>query len=297
MTTTIVKVEGHDIKVTNHDKVLFPEDGITKGELVEYYKNIAGRMLPEIRGRPLTLQRFPDGIDKEGFFQKSASDYYPEWMETAALEFKKGIQHQTVCNNEAAIVYLASQAVITIHEMLSRMDKLLYPDRMVFDLDPGENDFSLVVHAARHVKKTVEDLGFKAFVMTTGSKGLHVIMPLDRSADFDAVHEYARHLSIRMAKDDPERLSAEIVKEKRGNRLFLDYMRDTFGQTHVAPYSVRPKKGAPVAMPVTWEELDDIEPQSYNIRNVFERLEKKGDPWKDMDKYARGINPSSLQRI
>jgi bifunctional non-homologous end joining protein LigD len=170
--------------------------------------------------------------------------------------------------------------------MLSRYDKLHYPDRMVFDLDPPDDDFSLVAFAARTVKDNVEGLGYRAFVMTTGSRGLHVVIPLDRSADYDTVHEYARRLAERMAKEHPGRLTPEIAKEKRNGRLFLDYMRNTFGQTHVAPYSVRPKKGAPVATPVDWEELDSINSQSFNIRNVFERLKKKGDPWREIDSYA-----------
>ncbi len=185
--TELITVEGHEIKVTHPEKVLFPDSGITKGDLVQYYKDIATGMLPKIRGRPLTMQRFPDGIDKEGFFQKEASDYFPDWVDRASIELKKGtIQHQVVCNNEATLVYLASQAVITMHVMLSREDKLRYPDHLIFDLDPPDDDFGLVVYGAKVVKKTVEEHGFKAFVMTTGSRGLHVVMPLDRSADYDS---------------------------------------------------------------------------------------------------------------
>jgi bifunctional non-homologous end joining protein LigD len=248
-------------------------------------------MVPKIKDRPITVQRFPDGIDREGFFQKEASAYFPEWIDRATIELKNGgIQHQVMCDNEASLVYLASQAVITFHAMLSRMDRLLYPDRMVFDLDPPDDDFGLVVFAAIAVKEKVEGLGFRAFVMTTGSRGLHVVIPLDRSADYDTVHEYTRRMAEVIAKDHPDRLTHDIVKDRRKGRLFLDYMRNTFGQTHVAPYSVRPKKGAPVATPVTWEELDSINSQSYNIRNVSERLKNKGDPWDDMDSYARPVD-------
>ena len=247
-------------------------------------------MVPKIRGRPVTMQRFPDGIGMEGFFQKEASSFFPDWVGRATIELKRGgIQHQVICDNEASIVYLASQAVITFHVMLSRSDKLFYPDRLIFDLDPPDDDFRQVVFAARTVRETVEGLGYKAFVMTTGSRGLHVVIPLDRSSDYDTVHEYARRLADVIAKKHPGSLTTELAKEKREGRLFLDYMRNTFGQTHVAPYSVRPKKGAPVATPVTWEELDSISSQSYNIRNVLERLKKKGDPWKDIDIYARPV--------
>ncbi|HTX43079.1 MAG TPA: non-homologous end-joining DNA ligase [Methanocella sp.] len=302
--TGMIQVNGHEIKVTNPEKVLFPDKGYTKADLVDYYKNIADVMVPEVRGRPTTLQRFPDGIDKPGFFQKEASDYFPGWIRRVTLELNRGgIQHQVACDDAATLAYLASQACITLHVMLSRdiittkhdvvmlsrEDKLKYPDRIVFDLDPADDDFSLVAFGARVIKKEVEGLGFKAFVMTTGSRGLHVVLPLDGSADFDRVHEYARGLSVQIAKKYPDRLTAEIVKERREGRLFLDYMRNSFGQTHVAPYSVRPKPGAPVATPVTWEELDEISSRTYDIRNVFARLKRRGDPWKDIEAYARPI--------
>ncbi len=288
--TGAIKVDGHEIKITNPDKVLFPDKGYTKADLVDYYKNIAKVMLPDVQGRPTTLQRFPDGIDKPGFFQKEASDYFPDWVRRVKLELVNGgIQHQVICDDAATLAYLASQACITLHVMLSREDKVKYPDRIVFDLDPPDNDFSLVAFGAKVIRKEVESLGFKAFVMTTGSRGLHVIVPLDRGADFDRAHEYARRLSEQIAAKHPDRLTAEITKEKRGGRLFLDYMRNTYGQTQVAPYSVRPKPGAPVATPVEWDELDEINSQSYNIKNIFQRLEEKGDPWEGIMKYARGI--------
>lgn len=288
--TETIKADGHEIKVTHPDKVLFPDKGYAKLDLVKYYREIADVMVPEVSGRPTTLQRFPDGIDKPGFFQKEASYYFLDWIRRATLELVKGgIQHQVVCDDAATLAYLASQACITLHVMLSREDKLRYPDRIVFDLDPPDDDFGLVAFGAKVIKKEVEGLGFKAFVMTTGSRGLHVILPLNRSADFESTHEYARRLSERIATKHPDRLTAEIAKEKREGRLFLDYMRNSYGQTHVAPYSVRPKPGAPVATPVTWEGLDDISSQTYNIRNVFDRLKQNGNPWKSIENYARPL--------
>jgi bifunctional non-homologous end joining protein LigD len=286
--TEVLHIDGHDIKVTHPEKALFPEDGITKGELVDYYRRIAGYMVPHVEGRPMTLQRFPDGIDKEGFFQKEASDYFPEWVRRATLELGKGgIQHQVVCDNAATLVYLASQAMITPHVFLSRADKVHYPDKLIFDLDPPDNDFETVRYAAKTLREALEAAGYPVYLMTTGSRGLHVVVPLDRSADFDTVRAFARDFADQMVKKHPEKFTIELSREKRHGRLFLDYLRNSFGQTGVAPYGVRAKKGAPVATPITWKELDDIaSSREYDVRNIFSRMEKWDDAWKGMMRKA-----------
>lgn len=280
--TEVLHIEGHDIKVTNPEKVLFPADGITKGELVDHYRHIAGVMVPLIKGRPLTMQRFPDGIGKEGFFQKEASYYFPEWVHRATLELGKGgIQHQVVCDDAATLVYLASQAMVTPHVFLSRMDKVHYPDRLILDLDPPDNDFETVRSAAKTIRAALEADGYPVYLMTTGSRGLHVVVPLDRSADFEAVRAFARGFGEKLASKYPDRFTTELSKEKRNNRLFLDYLRNSYGQTGVAPYGVRAKNGAPVATPITWDELDEIKSsQEYNIRNIMARMDRRGDAWK-----------------
>jgi bifunctional non-homologous end joining protein LigD len=289
--TAILHVSGHDIKVTNPDKVLFPGDGITKGELVDYYHRISGMMVPLIEGRPMTMQRFPDGIGKEGFFQKEASDYFPEWVHRATLELGKGgIQHQVVCDDAATLVYLASQAMITPHVFLSRVDKVHYPDKLIFDLDPPDDNFDTVRDAAKTLREALEADGYPVYLMTTGSRGLHVVVPLDRSADFDAVRAFARSFAEKVSEKHPDQYTVELSKEKRRGRLFLDYLRNSYGQTGVAPYGVRAKKGAPVATPITWPELDDISSsQEYNVRNIFARMDKRGDAWKGMMKDASHI--------
>lgn len=284
-------VDGHDIKVTNPDKVLFPGEGITKGELVDYYRRIADAMVPLIRERPLTMQRFPDGIDKEGFFQKEASYYFPDWVHRATLELEKGgVQHQVVCDDAASLVYLASQAMITPHVFLSRIDKVHYPDRLIFDLDPPDNNFETVRPAAKTLREALEADGYPVYLMTTGSRGLHVVVPLDRSAGFDTVRAFARDFGEKLAARYPDRFTVELSKEKRRSRLFLDYLRNSYGQTGVAPYGVRAKNGAPVATPITWDELDDIKSsQEYNVRNIFGRMDKRGDAWKRIEKDATHI--------
>lgn len=289
--TEKIDPDSHEIRISHPDKVLFPDDRITKGDLVDYYRRIADTMIPYVKDRPMSLQRFPNGIGKEGFFQKEASEYFPEWIHRATLELEKGrIQHQVLCNDAETLVYLANQDCITLHVFLSRADKIHNPDRMIFDLDPGDHDFDKVKFAANLLREKLADIEMTAFLMTTGSRGLHVVVPLDRSADFETVRAFAHDLASGLVKSSPGQLTIETYKEKRQGRLFLDYLRNSYGQTAVAPYSVRAISGAPVATPIYWEELESLETsRKYNIKNVFGRLEEKGDPWKDMMKHAVSI--------
>jgi bifunctional non-homologous end joining protein LigD len=290
--TETLKVGPHEVKITHPDKLLFPEDGISKNDLVDYYTGVAPTMLPYMKGRPISMQRFPDGIDKPGFFEKKVPDYFPEWIDRASIEVKEEghNQEQVVCDNASTLVYLANQDCITPHTWLSRADKLNCPDQVILDLDPPDGDFGGVVLAAKELRKALKDEGLAPYVMTTGSRGLHVLVPLDRSADFDAIRAYAGGLSARLAKEQPDRFTVEMSKEKRGKRLFLDYLRNSYGQTSVPPYAVRAKRGAPVATPLEWHELDEgITSQSFNIRNLFKRLSKKGDPWKGIMDHARPL--------
>ena len=290
-----INVGSREVKVTHPDKVLFPEDGITKRELIDYYLGVAEVMVPLVSGRPLTMQRFPDGIDKPGFFQKEAPYYLPDWIRTATFELHDGRkQRQILADDAATLAWIANQDSITEHVWLSRADDLARPDELVFDLDPPDDDFDLVRFAAWTIRAKLQDLGMPAFVMTTGSRGLHVVVPLDRSAGagFDQVRAWAKELAGKLAWSIPDSFTIELPKEKRGHRLFIDYTRNAFGQTKVAPYSVRPKRGAPVATPVEWDELEQISSsQAYNVRNVRKRVAEKGDPWKSMYKYATALKP------
>jgi bifunctional non-homologous end joining protein LigD len=282
-----IEVDSRAVEISHPDKVLFPEDGITKRELADYFRDVADVAVPLVRDRPLTMQRFTDGIDKPGFFQKEAPYYLPDWVRTVTFELKEGRkQRQILCNDAATLVWMANQDCITQHVWLSRADRLTYPDMMVFDLDPPDDDFDIVRFAARTIRAKLQDMDMPAYAMTTGSRGLHVVTPLDRSADFETVRAWARSLAEKLAWSIPDSFTTEIRKEKRGQRLFIDYTRNAFGQTKVAPYTVRPKRGAPVATPVEWDELDHIHSQTYNVRNVLKRVAEKGDPWRGMEKYA-----------
>jgi len=285
--------DGHEVDLQNLDKVLFPDAGLTKGDLVDYYERVAEWMLPHLRGRPLSLERFPDGLAGEGFYQKQTPDYFPPWIATASVPVKgKGdSQSQVVCENQATLVYLANQACVTPHVWLSRRDRLDVPDRMVFDLDPPSEDFAPVRSAARVVRERLADLGLSASLMLTGSKGAHVVVPLRRESEFDRVRALARRIAGELSEERSDELTVEQRKSERGGRVFLDTARNAYGQTTVAPYAVRARPGAPVAVPIDWDELDSsgLVSSRYTIENLFRRLAQKDDPWRDIDESAQSL--------
>jgi bifunctional non-homologous end joining protein LigD len=282
-----IKVGTRTIELSNTDKLLFPKDGITKGDVIEYYRTIAPIMLPLVRGRLIAMQRFPNGIASEGFFQKEAGEYFPAWIKRKAVKKKGGVVNYVVLSDAATLVYLANQGCLTPHIWLSKAAKLNYPDRMIFDLDPSGKDFSLVIAGAKELKKRLEADGLTPFVMTTGSRGLHVVVPLKPRVPFDEVRDYARAVAESMATDDPKHFTVELRKDKRKDRVFIDYLRNSFGATGVAPYAIRPLPGAPVATPLDWAELTSrLTAQKYTIANVLQRLRKRADPWHGLNKQA-----------
>ncbi|MGD2065106.1 MAG: non-homologous end-joining DNA ligase [Dehalococcoidia bacterium] len=293
-----MRIGDYTIELSNTDKVLFPLHEITKGDLIDYYHKIAKVMLPYLKGRPITMHRFPDGIDGEGFYQQDISDYFPDWIERTTVKKEGGRVTHVICQNAATLVYLANQACITPHAWLSRKDRLNHPDLMIFDLDPPADDFEPVRHAAQLLKKFLDELGIESFVKTTGSKGLHVVVPLDKSVDFEEGRGFARSVAIALAEREPAKLTTEQRKEKRKGRVFLDYLRNSYGQTAVAPYAVRAKQGAPIAVPIEWDELGDrnLMSQSYNTKNIFRRLSQKKDPWEGIWRKANSVDKAK-QRI
>lgn len=277
------------MQIAHGDKILFPESKITKRDLIGYYEKIADWMLPFLKGRPLTMHRFPDGISKEGFYQKNASEYFPDWIKTESIQKEGGWVNHVVCENQNTITYLAGLGTITFHVALSKIDKLDYPDKLIFDLDPPDDDFALTVKGAKKLRIFLEKvLGLSTYVMLTGSRGLHVTVPLCRAENFDEVRDFAKKAAGYLADQNPDGFTTAIRKGKRGGRLFFDYLRNSYAQTAVCPYSVRAFEGAPVATPIDWEELDDpaINSRSFNIHTIFDRLRDKGNPWKNFDKDA-----------
>lgn len=283
-----------NVCVSKPDKVLFPDAGITKGDLAAYYEQVAEPMLRQIKERPISMQRFPDGIGKHGFFHKNVPDYFPDWVRRVEVRMQDGTVTHVLANDRDTLVYLADQACITPHVWLSRADQLERPDRMVFDLDPSNGSFADVRRTARTVGELVEQLGLAPFAMTTGSRGLHVWVPVRRQAGFDEVRRFARDVARVLVRREPERLTLEARKQKRAGRILIDIMRNGYAQTAVAPYAVRARSSAPVATPLRWRELSDsrLRADKFTLRNVGRRLAREGDPWSEIARHAKGLGPA-----
>jgi bifunctional non-homologous end joining protein LigD len=297
----VVRVASRRVEISNDGNVLFPADGITKGELVEYYRRMAKVMLPYLRGRPVMMHRFPNGINRPGFYQKEIGAHFPAWIHRVAVPKVGGKVTHVVCDDAATLVYLADQACITPHAWLSRIDQLDRPDQIIFDLDPQAHDFSIVRRAARDLRELLEELGLAVFVKTTGSRGLHVVIPIQRAGTFDATRAFARRVAEVLVGRNPDELTIEARKAKRKGRLLIDVMRNSYAQTAVAPYAVRAKPGAPVAAPLTWEEVASslFTPEQYTLRNVSRLLAKRPDPWTGMFRQARALSEPArrLQKV
>jgi bifunctional non-homologous end joining protein LigD len=301
-----VKVGRTTVELSNTAKVLFPGDGITKGDLVAYYQSVAEAMLPPLRDRPVSMTRFPDGITGHGIVQKNVPDYFPGWITRAGVRKEGGSLQQVVCDKPATIVYLANQACIELHAFLSRLEHIDEPDQLIFDLDPPDSDrFGDVrVCALRLHELLTGELGLPAFVKTTGGKGLHVHVPLNAREDFDAVREFAREVAGLLAARNPDLVTTEQRKDKRGPRIYADIMRNAYAQLAVAPYSVRARPGAPVATPLSWDELDDegLRPGQFTLRTVPGRIHEaswRGGPWAGMARRRPGLTRAheSLRRL
>jgi bifunctional non-homologous end joining protein LigD len=290
--TLEIKVGGREFELSNPEKLMYPGDGITKADVVDYYTRIAPAMLPHLKGRAIVMLRYPDGIGGESFFHKDTPDYFPPWIERVSLPKEGGHVNYVVCDEAADLAYIAGQACITPHIWLSRYDRPHNPDLLIFDLDPSEGaDFNMVRRAAFSIKELLTELGMASFVKTTGSRGLHVTCPLDRSATFDDSRTFAEEAAKYLAGKDPDNLTVEARKQARGQRVLIDALRNSYGQTAVAPFALRAKPGAPVAALITWEELKKpaLNSQTYNMKNIFRRISGSKDPWTGMSGKAGGI--------
>ncbi|MFF4606490.1 non-homologous end-joining DNA ligase [Streptomyces sp. NPDC001339] len=281
------------VEINRPDKVLFPQDGLTKADLAAYYRSAARAMLPHLRGRPLMLERHPDGIDGEGFMQKDVPDYFPDWVHTAELPKEGGSVTHALCDDTATLLYLVDQACITPHRWLAKADRPDCPDRLVFDLDPPDDDFAPVREAAGLLHDLLDELRLPSALMTTGSRGLHVLVPLDRRAPFDDVRAFARDAADLLADRYPDQLTTEPRKKARRHRLYLDVQRNAYAQTAVAPYAVRALPGAPVATPLAWPELEEpgLAAQRWTIATIDERL-RGSNPWRDSLRRGRSLAPA-----
>jgi len=278
--------------ITHPEKILFPDAGITKGELAAYYEFIAPLMTPHIRGRPVTMERYHRGIDAPGFFQKDVSKGFPEWLERVEVPKKGGTVHHPLVSDARSLLWLANQNSITPHVWTSRVPNLYQPDICVFDLDPLEDDPQILRAAALALRDLLHEIGLKSWVKTSGSKGFHIVVPLAAKADFGAVASFAHAAGKLLVARDPEHLTQEFSKADRGGRILVDTARNGYSATFAAVYAVRAKPGAPVSAPCTWKELANgkAAPRTFTLRAMQARIYKVGDLWSDLLTSAQSLD-------
>ena len=281
-----------DVSLSKPDKVLFPaddgHDALTKADLFDYATRIADRMIPLIADRPAVLQRFPDGIDGDGWYQKHTPKHFPDWIPTVELPKRGGgtVRHPVV-DSADALRYVVNQGTVSVHVLGGSVGRPDVPTELLIDLDPSIDDPGQVVEATAAVRGLLGDLDVAGFVKTTGSRGVHVHVPLRGDATFDAVAAVGHHLGALLARRHPDLLTVEFSKVDRGDRLFVDTLRNAPAQHAVAPYTLRPRPGAPVAVPLRWDEVDSSwTPDSTPLRSLFRRLGSLADdPWESLDDH------------
>ncbi|GAA2658302.1 non-homologous end-joining DNA ligase [Streptomyces vastus] len=294
--TRTVRAGRRTVEVHRPDKVLFPGEGraeeYTKDDLVSYYREVAPFMLPHLRGRPLMLERHPDGLDGPRFMQKNLQPHDPDWINRIEVPKEGGTVCHPVCDDTATLLYLADQACLTLHRWLARVDGIDRPDLLVFDLDPAGDDFGSVRRAARQLGELLDRIELPSALMTTGSRGLHVVVPLNGHHDFDEARGFARAVAGTLAGAHPDDLTTAARKQDRGDRLYVDIQRNAYAQTAVVPFTVRARAGAPVATPISWDQLDDpdLGPRRWTIDNAVDQA--RTDPWSALPRRGRALGPA-----
>jgi bifunctional non-homologous end joining protein LigD len=297
----VVTIGNRKLQLTNLDKVFWPDEGYTKGDLINYYQEVAAYILPYLKSRPLSLKRNPNGIRDKGFFHKNAGDESPAWVKKCNLfsEASDRIVHYLVCNDAATLVYVANLGSIELNPWNSTSSKLENPTYFIMDLDPSEkNSFDEVVATALEVKKLCDELGATCYCKTSGSSGLHVFIPLAAKYDYDRVKAFGKKFAQVLNNRLPEITSMERSLKKRGFRIYLDYLQNRQGQTIASVYSVRPKPGATVSIPLEWSEVrEGLDMNRFTIKTVMNRLKEKGDIFQNvlteknnLDKCEKGID-------
>jgi bifunctional non-homologous end joining protein LigD len=285
--------------ITHPEKILFPEEGITKGELASYYEAIAPVMLPHLRRRPITMERYHRGIGSPGFFQKDVSKGFPDWLERVEVPKHGGTVHHPIANDTRSLLWLANQNSITIHVWPSRTPNLYNPDICIFDLDPSkEDDPEQLRAAALLLRDFLDDLGLPSWIKTSGSKGFHIAVPLNGKHDFGEVAHFAHWVGRVLVSRDPDNLTQEFHKVDRGERILVDTGRNGYSATYAAPYTVRAKPGAPVSAPCGWEEIEkgEVEPRTFTLRTMPQRIAVAGDLWADLLKKKVSLT-RALNRV
>jgi bifunctional non-homologous end joining protein LigD len=277
--------------ITHPEKVLFPDDGITKGDLAVYYEAMAPVILPHLRGRPITMERYPAGIGEKGFWQKDVSKGFPSWLQRVRVPKKDGVVHHPVVTDSRSLLWLTNQNTITQHVWTSRVPHLDRPDLCVFDLDPSTDNVAEVRAAAIGLRDLLDELGLPSWVKTTGSKGFHIVVPIDGNTDIGVVARFANAVGALFVSLAPDRLTQEFSKVDRRGRIYVDTGRNGYSATFAAAYTVRARRGAPVSAPCTWEEIErgEVHPGTFTVRNMAERIAKVGDVWGDMRRRGRSL--------
>ncbi|KJS11090.1 MAG: DNA polymerase [Peptococcaceae bacterium BRH_c8a] len=291
----IVEIDGRVLTLSNLDKMMWPEENITKAHLIKYYLDLAPVLLPYIRNRPLVMKRYPDGIQGDFFYQKECPDYAPDWVETYSVKHTHKVINYIVCNDTPTLAWMAGQGCLEIHAWLSRVDEIDCPDLAVFDLDPAEGvSFSSVKQVALIVRGVLEQFEITGFPKTSGSSGMHVFIPLEADYSFTRVTEAMKYLAELILRAYPDLVTVERSKAKRKGKVYLDYLQNGWGKTMAFPYSLRPLSGAPVSTPLTWHEVEykEFSHRFYNIQNIARRISQNGDPYSNIFQA-----PQSLDRL
>lgn len=273
----MARAEG--VVVTHPEKVLFPDDGITKGDLAEYYEAVADVMVPHIRNRPVTLERFNAGIKGPKIFQKNVEKGFPAWLKRVKVKKKDGVVNHVLVTDTRSLLWVANQNSITPHVWVSRAPKIMKPDIMVFDLDPSDDNVARLKRGALTLRTLLEELKLESWIKTSGSKGYHIAVPLDAKADYGKVATFAHAIGRLLIERDPKNFTGEFYKKDREGKIFIDTGRNEYSATFAATYAVRPRAGAPVSAPIEWDELKKFGPTSLTLKNVPKRVPKLGDVW------------------
>lgn len=277
--------------ITHPEKILFPEDGITKGELAAYYESVAPVMVPHVRGRPVTMERYPSGIGRKGFMHKDVTKGFPSWLERVEVPKKDGTVHHAIVTDARSLLWMANQNTITVHVWSSRVPDLYRPDICVFDLDPSVDDPEALILAALALRDLLAELQLRSWIKTTGSKGFHIVVPLEGDADMGDVDRFSHRVGRELVRRHPDRLTQEFSKAERGRRILVDTGRNGYSATWAAPYSARARTGATVSAPCTWDEVERgvVQPRSFTVRAMAARLAAHGDVWSDLDAHRQPL--------
>jgi bifunctional non-homologous end joining protein LigD len=295
---SVPRVARH-VRLTSPDRVLFPDDGITKGDLFAYYDAVAPAIVPHLKNRPFTLKRYPHGITQESYFQKQAPKGRPDWIPTRQFtthprEGGSRLVDFALVNSRETLLWMVQQNCIDMNAWYSRIDKPERPDYVVFDLDPADDGFSNAIAVAHRVREALERLDLRSYVKTSGASGIHVLVPITRRSRFDETYEFAERVARSVEADDPGLATTEWLKRKRPEgAVLVDHRQNGHGKTIASAYSVRPRRGAPVSTPLGWDELTEgVHPEQFGMREVLERVERRGDVYEPVLRGGQSLGPA-----